>query len=131
MRRWRKLTYTTGFFVYALWGEDPDCPLYVGRSSNLLLRIGTHLTDPVKREAVQKVTVSRCASERAMIRAEEKLIAAYRPPWNIVGVGEEERALRRGPIAKPRRRPRPYVWATAPEIPVAAAAADALTRAGL
>lgn len=33
-----------GYYVYLLWGADPDKPLYVGQSSNILSRLGSHMS---------------------------------------------------------------------------------------
>ncbi len=72
-----------GFYVYLLWaaGAD-DVPVYVGRSGNILARLGTHLGNPEKRAGVGWITLIRCTSEAAMVRREGELIRKYRPAWN-------------------------------------------------
>ncbi|MCM3884292.1 hypothetical protein [Frankia sp. R82] len=75
-----------GCFVYLLWGADPDRPLYVGKSTKILARLGQHMGDRQKRHRVQRVTVIRCRDGRQMNRTEEKLIAEYQPTLNILGI---------------------------------------------
>jgi hypothetical protein len=75
-----------GCFVYLLWGADDTTPLYVGQSSNVLARLGTHLADTMKRAVIERVTMVRCKSRKHMDRTELRLIRHYRPPWNIAGV---------------------------------------------
>lgn len=74
-----------GFFVYALWGTDETCPLYVGSSGNVVGRLGDHLRAADRRYAVQRVTLLRCPTHRQMIATESRLIALYQPPWNVRG----------------------------------------------
>lgn len=74
-----------GWFVYFLWGDD-ERPLYIGRSSNVLARLGAHLSHPEKRPAVRGVSMRRCDTEQVMIDLEEALIRRYRPPWNTLGI---------------------------------------------
>ncbi len=75
-----------GHYVYCLWGDDTEKPLYVGRSSNVLGRIGTHFTEREKRTLLRRVTLTRCDDFDAMCELERRLIAALRPPLNIAGV---------------------------------------------
>lgn len=74
-----------GFFVYCLWGRDPDRPLYVGLSSNVLSRLGSHLGDGYRRKRITAVTLTRFATHKKMVEAEVRLIAHYLPPWNTRG----------------------------------------------
>ena len=72
-----------GYYVYLLWGSrDDDVPLYVGKSANILERLGSHLTDVAKHSQVGWITIIRLASEREMDRREGRLIRRYRPAWN-------------------------------------------------
>lgn len=75
-----------GFFVYVLWGDQQDSrPLYVGQSTNLLARLGTHLGEAAKKDAVRKVTLIRCDTKAQMDDTETQLIIHYGPYWNIQG----------------------------------------------
>ena len=72
-----------GYYVYLLWGvQGDDVPVYVGRSANILHRLGNHLGDAGKRAGVGWITLIRCTSEMAMVRREGELIRKYRPAWN-------------------------------------------------
>lgn len=75
-----------GHFVYFLWGDDSECPLYVGMSGNILGRLGDHMRNPQRASAVRRVTVTRCATEGEMRALEKSLIRRFRPPWNVVGL---------------------------------------------
>lgn len=75
-----------GCFTYCLWGDDPQRPLYVGQSTNILARLGSHLGDGLKRPHIQRVTVTRHDGPEAMCRAEAGLIALHQPPWNRAGI---------------------------------------------
>ena len=75
-----------GFFVYILWGNDPDTPVYVGKSANILSRLGTHMADRKKHRLVERVQLISCRTESAMSRTEELLIRRYRPQLNVAGV---------------------------------------------
>lgn len=72
-----------GFYVYLLWGTEPDKPLYVGLSTNILSRLGAHLTNPERRDHIIRVGLIQCDDEHAMRETERRLIAGYKPPWNI------------------------------------------------
>lgn len=74
-----------GFFVYCLWGAEDDRPLYVGQSSNILARLGSHLGDPAKRRLVRSVTLVRCSTYRRMMTLEGRLIRKYNPQFNTAG----------------------------------------------
>lgn len=82
-----------GFFVYALLGDE-DVPLYVGASSNVIGRVGTHLQAHPKRGSVRRVAVRQVTDSAAMYTLETKLIRQLRPIWNISGLEAEERARR-------------------------------------
>lgn len=76
-----------GYFVYLLWGGPHlQSPLYVGMSTNIFGRLGTHLYDKRKHSYVTSVQLIRCESEPVMRKLELKLIRKYRPAWNIKGV---------------------------------------------
>ena len=51
-----------GYFVFCRWGDDADCPTYVGKSTNLLGRLGSHSID--KRAQIRRVTLLRCKTAR-------------------------------------------------------------------
>lgn len=74
-----------GYFVYILRGANGEV-LYVGQSSNILARLGTHLGDTKKQPHVHRVSLIRCADARAMSAAERRLIRTHQPLWNVVGV---------------------------------------------
>lgn len=80
-----------GFYVYYLWG-DGDLLLYVGKSTNLLNRLGSHIGDPRKRRAIARITVVEHPDEDAMARAEGCAIRELRPQWNVMGVRDEAAA---------------------------------------
>jgi excinuclease UvrABC nuclease subunit len=72
-----------GFNVYILLtGLDV---LYVGQSTNILARLGSHLSDPSKRSAVTSVRIISCKTKREMDQLEMSLIGFYQPPLNIRG----------------------------------------------
>src|SRR5208283_4700464 len=73
-----------GYFVYILWGAD-ERPIYVGQSTNILSRLGSHLGDRTKRRLITKVQLVRCATRHVMDITEDDLIAHYRPQLNIAG----------------------------------------------
>lgn len=75
-----------GYFVYFLWGSDDQRPLYVGKSTNVLARLGSHLGDWRKRDQVERVTLLKCASVQQMDSAETRMIHHYQPPLNTVGI---------------------------------------------
>lgn len=84
-----------GFFVYLLLDRDGD-PLYVGRSENVLARLGNHLGGPRRRWKVHTVSLIRCRDLRHADQLEGELIRHHRPPWNIAGVPDREG---RSPVA--------------------------------
>jgi hypothetical protein len=69
-----------GFFVYLLWGDDPDRPIYVGQSRDVLSRMGTG----TRRFAVKNVQWIRRESKEAMDELERSLIRLYQPPENKI-----------------------------------------------
>lgn len=76
-----------GYFVYILWGDDEQHPVYVGKSTNILSRLGAHLGNRSKRRATRRIQLIRCTSQHAMDKTEALLIVHYRPQLNIVGNG--------------------------------------------
>lgn len=74
-----------GFFVYILVSRTGE-PLYVGRSGNVLARLGQHMTDPKKRSQVEHIALIRCDTEEAMAATEHRLIVELLPPWNTLGI---------------------------------------------
>jgi hypothetical protein len=74
-----------GFYVYYLWSDAGEL-LYVGRSTNVLSRLGVHMTTPDRRREIARVATVEHPDAASMKRAEERAIKAHRPPWNVVGV---------------------------------------------
>lgn len=96
LKTWLEITSKKGFdptgcHVYVLWGDDDERPLYVGQSTNILSRLGSHLSDPKKRRAVRRVTVLPLAANK-MDAVEAELIALHRPVWNVRLVPTEKSA---------------------------------------
>jgi hypothetical protein len=75
-----------GYFVYLLWGNDPDTPIYVGKSTNILARLGAHMLDGEKRPVTRRVQLFRCETADVMDDTELLLIRHYRPPFNQLGL---------------------------------------------
>lgn len=75
----------SGYFVYLLWGDDPDSPLYVGQSTNILSRLGTHMGDAQKRRLVRRVELIQCDDRLAMDAMEAALIREHCPVLNVMG----------------------------------------------
>ena len=75
-----------GFFVYFLWGSDSARPLYVGKSKNLLTRLGQHMGNPLRAPYVERVTFIKYDSAHEMDDAERVYISGCNPLWNVVGV---------------------------------------------
>lgn len=71
-----------GYYVYVLWSEDDAC-VYVGCSTNILARLGTHMAPGNKGSAVAKVTLTRCDDKKTMLLLERRLISALRPRYNV------------------------------------------------
>jgi hypothetical protein len=72
-----------GWYVYLLWSRKGDpAPLYVGRSRNILSRLGSHLGNSEKRPHIGWVSLIRCTSHADMAAREGALIRKLRPPWN-------------------------------------------------
>lgn len=78
-----------GFFVYLLWGDATDAPIYVGQSTNVLSRLGTHLGNRDKRRLTRRVQLLRCTNKNVMDRTEGFLIRKFQPIFNIQGVGAQ------------------------------------------
>jgi len=74
-----------GWFVYLLQGAS-GAPLYVGRSANVLGRLGDHMRDPRRREQIKTVAVFRQFSQQEMEQTEAELIRLHEPPWNKAGL---------------------------------------------
>lgn len=73
-----------GFFVYLLWGDDTERPIYVGESANVLGRLGTHVSGP-HGQRIRSVSFIRCDSEGQMHVTERELIDLYQPELNRAG----------------------------------------------
>lgn len=79
------LEHPHGFYVYHLWSHS-DGLLYVGLSTNILSRLGSHLVTPDRRRHIGRVTATEYPDRGAMVRAEEIAIRAHQPPWNRLGI---------------------------------------------
>lgn len=85
----------SGFCVYMLWGDDQSRPLYVGLSTNILGRLGSHMNCRDKRAQTRKVQIIRCGDEATMRQLEHDLIAKYQPPLNVVGITDYDELIKR------------------------------------
>jgi excinuclease UvrABC nuclease subunit len=74
----------SGYFVYLLWGESDDVPIYVGQSNNICGRIGTHMSNWYGWR-IRSVSLIRCTTEIKMTRTERQLIRRYQPELNRAG----------------------------------------------
>ena len=85
-----------GHHVYLLHDED-DKVVYVGRSSNVLKRIGDHLHVRGRRDVVASVSIIRCMDEDEMKQLEMALIYLHQPELNTRGLaGRPRRASYNG-----------------------------------
>jgi excinuclease UvrABC nuclease subunit len=73
-----------GCYVYILWGCTRR-PLYVGKSTNILSRVGDHVSNPGRRAQIATIQILRCESRPIMDELELSLIDLHQPPWNVVG----------------------------------------------
>jgi len=73
-----------GHFVYLLWGTSDDRPLYIGRSSNVLARLGSHMNNPARRHRIARVTLIRCFSAEVAAETEAHLIDVYQCELNML-----------------------------------------------
>lgn len=80
-----------GMFVYILWGDDDSTPVYVGQSTNVLSRLGSHLGDREKRGLVRRIQLIRCATHNEMNNTELRLIREYQPLLNKAGIEKNTR----------------------------------------
>lgn len=88
-----------GFYVYCLWGDDSERPLYIGKSANVFNRLGWHANRGTgnglvwdtshkgerefgERTLVTRVTLLKCDSREVMEHVEVELIARFRPFHN-------------------------------------------------
>jgi excinuclease UvrABC nuclease subunit len=79
-----------GCFVYFLMDKKGET-LYVGTSTNILARLGSHMGDSHKRGRVGAVSVMAYGpvnkeNRGRMLFAERMFIGLHQPPWNIIGV---------------------------------------------
>ncbi|MGH2690315.1 MAG: hypothetical protein ACRDKW_16135 [Actinomycetota bacterium] len=82
-----------GFYVYVLWPASDDRPLYIGSSTNVLARVGTHVVNPERRPRITRITLIKCFSAADMSDTEGRLIQFYEPELNLLG--PDRRPLRR------------------------------------
>lgn len=74
-----------GFHVYLLWGESKERPIYIGQSTNILARLGSHMGGE-KRPLTRAVEILRLNSFSEMAATEKRLIMKFQPPLNTVFV---------------------------------------------
>jgi hypothetical protein len=74
-----------GFYVYVLYGHDGQVQ-YVGQSTNILSRLGSHMGARWKRDETARVKLIECAHQDQMKRLEAVLIRRFTPPWNTFGI---------------------------------------------
>jgi hypothetical protein len=74
-----------GCFVYILWDDDPNIPVYVGKSTHLMGRIRAHMRDADKRDLTRRIQLIRCQDVAEMEETERRLIWQYSPKFNIDG----------------------------------------------
>jgi len=75
-----------GFFVYLMYADDPLIPIYIGQSSNVLARLGAHMTNVERRYRVTRVDLIRCSTPQQMSTVEANLINRHRPELNVAGI---------------------------------------------
>jgi hypothetical protein len=75
-----------GFYVYLLRESAGKPPIYVGQSTNILSRLGSHMTAPDRRYRVKHIEVLRCKNRRQMDLTEARLIRHFKPELNTMGV---------------------------------------------
>lgn len=93
--QWFDMPHITGFYVYALFGDDPNVPLYVGQSTSLLGRLGSHLSDAERRTEIRRIAVTPCGSRPEMYLLERTLIEQLRPIWNVAYLADRRGTGRR------------------------------------
>lgn len=71
-----------GSFVYILWAESE--PVYIGMSSNVLPRLGAHMSDPERRAATARVQLLRCRDREHALEVEKVLIRQHEPRFNVL-----------------------------------------------
>lgn len=71
-----------GCFVYFLWADSRDRPVYVGATTNLPKRLWHHARE--KQGLWSTYSLIRCKDEATMWRLESRLIGHYRPELNLV-----------------------------------------------
>lgn len=71
-----------GCYVYVLWDQSGE-PIYVGQSTNVLSRVGSHMSPGRKGPDVARVSFIRCASKESMCALERHMIFLLNPRLNI------------------------------------------------
>lgn len=72
-----------GSYVYRLWAaKDDEHPLYIGVTTNILGRLGTHMINAEKRALVTWVTFERYPNLGLAQAAEREMIAKHSPRFN-------------------------------------------------
>ncbi len=73
-----------GYFVYLLFEADTAAPFYVGRSANILGRLGSH--HATYGPQIVAVRLISCETKDEMEGLERTLILKHLPKGNILGV---------------------------------------------
>lgn len=106
-------------FVYVAWGRDESRALYVGKSRNVMSRIGQHAQASPWFPYLARLDFYGYRSEGEALQAEAEAIAELRPEYNVaLNVGSEPTPTR---YLRPRRKHQPFTfgerWATVDDIP--------------
>ena len=94
MKGWRQRSISksvldlpaSGFYVYIAWGTDKKRPLYVGKSRNLLARMGQHSQSSAWWKYMQRLAVYAYPTEADALNAEAEAIGELQPEYNLAGV---------------------------------------------
>lgn len=73
-----------GCFVYLLWGENRERPLYIGQTKTILWRLAQHsrLGGSLFAPEIRSVTIIRCQEVGEMEALERELIRTMNPMYN-------------------------------------------------
>lgn len=73
-----------GFFVYALFQDDKDSPVYIGQTTAPLARLGTHTSGSKYKKDWDFFRIVQVESSEAMNILEAELIDHFKPEYNKV-----------------------------------------------
>ena len=71
-----------GFFVYALFQDDKDSPVYIGQTTAPLARLGTHTSGSKYKKDWDFFRIVEVESSEAMNILEAELIEHFKPEYN-------------------------------------------------